>query len=196
MKYIVFLFCCGLIIPSAKAQIAGSAHDFSGTAWSAGEICITCHTPHNSDTSINAPLWNHELSTATYTLYDSSTMDEVASQPGAASKVCLSCHDGTIALDSFGGNTGGTWIDASGNLTTDLSDDHPVGVLWSHQTEMPACTGCHNLHDPNWPMPLPFFNERVECATCHDVHNSNAAIPHLLRLSNTQSELCLHCHGK
>ncbi len=52
-------------------NIAGSAHDFSGEAWNAaGEICIPCHTPHNADiTAANAPLWNHELTAATYYFY-------------------------------------------------------------------------------------------------------------------------------
>lgn len=196
MKKIMLLFSYLLMPAVASAQIAGSAHDFSGEGWSRGEICITCHTPHNADTTIDAALWNHTVSTALYTLYDSPTMDAAPAQPGTASLVCLSCHDGTVALDSFGGATGGTMIDPAGDLTTDLSDDHPVGILWTHQTQTPTCGQCHNQHNPNWPQPLPFYEERVECATCHDVHNSNSAIPYFLRISNAGSDLCFHCHGK
>ena len=52
-------------------DIRGSGHDFSDASWSNGEICLPCHTPHNSNLDVaRAPLWNHELTTATYTLYD------------------------------------------------------------------------------------------------------------------------------
>ena len=57
----------------------------------------------------------------------------------SASRLCLSCHDGTVALDSFMGKEGGTagsFIGTGGvagtemNLlsgTNDLANDHPVG---------------------------------------------------------------------
>ncbi|MCP4665925.1 MAG: cytochrome C, partial [Deltaproteobacteria bacterium] len=94
------------------AVIAGSAHDFSTQPWMAahnGQICLPCHTPHNADTSVtDGPLWNHQVTTvATYTLYTSSTFEATDSgQPDGRSKLCLSCHDGTVAVDSFGGVTG------------------------------------------------------------------------------------------
>jgi hypothetical protein len=68
-----------------------------------------------------------------------------------ASRLCLSCHDGTVALDSFMGKDGGstgksisdlagagglynpnigagvTGAGAVGGSTADLSNDHPVG---------------------------------------------------------------------
>src|ERR1035438_10544635 len=60
------------------------------------DICIFCHAPHN--TTGEGPLWNHELSHATYTPYTSSTLKAAVDQPTGASKLCLSCHDGTVAL--------------------------------------------------------------------------------------------------
>ncbi|MDH5694641.1 MAG: hypothetical protein OEZ47_16205, partial [Gammaproteobacteria bacterium] len=45
-----------------------------------------------------APLWNRALSTETYTPYTSNTMDLTAGAPGNSSKLCLSCHDGTLAI--------------------------------------------------------------------------------------------------
>ena len=67
------------------------------------------------------PLWNHKVTTATYTLYSSPTLKATLSQPTHyGSKLCLSCHDGTVALDSFGGNTGTTFIDSSNSVGTDL----------------------------------------------------------------------------
>lgn len=70
-----------------------------------GEICVFCHTPHGSDTSAAAPLWNKQLpSSTTYTTYaslNSGTMDGVVGQPGAISLACLSCHDGAQAMDNI-----------------------------------------------------------------------------------------------
>ena len=60
------------------------------------DICIFCHAPHN--TTGVGPLWNHALSAATYTPYSSSTLKATVGQPTGASKLCLSCHDGTVAL--------------------------------------------------------------------------------------------------
>ncbi len=102
-----------------------------------------CHTPHNADASVtDAPLWNHEVTTAIYTVYSSPTMDVPVGQPGGISKLCLSCHDGTVAVDNFGGTTDGAVTIGSyatppsynPALTTDLSDDHPIGMEWDHQT--------------------------------------------------------------
>ena len=107
-------------VPSAMADITGSYHDFSGNSWSGGQICVVCHTPHSGDTSGDAPLWNHETTTATFTMYSSSTMNATASSPGGRSKLCLSCHDGTVALDSFGGNTGTNIISRSEEHTSEL----------------------------------------------------------------------------
>ncbi len=212
-----------LFSTSVYARIQGSAHDFSDPAhagWSGGQICQPCHTPHNAkqDSEIRiAPLWNHQLSQAVYTLYSSDTMDTVPVQPLGISKLCLSCHDGTVALDNFGDQTGGSdYISGNADLTTDLSDDHPISIIWTHQTiQGPApsnqCTYCHgNIGEDPAQFRLPFYeyNGRtvglydayVECSSCHDPHNNgdNGADsqPFMLRLSNDGSTLCLQCHNK
>ncbi len=145
---------------AARASIIGSKHDFGGDEyknWSKGEICLPCHIPHNatvkdaSGNDLDGPLWNHTLSTATYTLYDALTAPTVdaSGNPVLTGEVdnnsilCLSCHDGTVALDSFGGGLGtagpiaGTpGAKGSANLGTDLSDDHPIGekAIWPDTT--------------------------------------------------------------
>ncbi|MBW2735428.1 MAG: hypothetical protein JRH20_23840 [Deltaproteobacteria bacterium] len=112
------------------------------------------------------------------------------------SRLCLSCHDGTVAIDSFNGNTGSMMIAGNALLGTNLSDDHPLGMEWRHQTQMPACAHCHSAHGSMAnPGPVYFFNRRVECPSCHDVHDKDT-IPNLLVMTNTASQLCLHCHGK
>lgn len=189
------LFLTGI----AFGQITGSAHDFSGEGWnSSGEICIVCHTPHNADITVtDAPLWNHEMSTATYTLYSGYTIDATIGQPTGNSKLCLCCHDGTVALDNFGGATGGTSFITSGNVGIDLSDDHPVSfnydaALVSADGELQATDATSGLGGTIAEDML--FNDVMQCASCHDVHD-NAHGSFLLK-SNTASELCLTCHIK
>ncbi len=193
------------------AGVQGSVHDFSAYVWSGGQICEACHAPHGFAGGVDAPLWNHEVTSTTFTLYSSPTLWEstVQPEPGSISRLCLSCHDGTVAIDSFGGSTGGTYMDdinAAANLGTDLSNDHPVGILWNHQgDEQRNCTECHDVFSLNmgvknvkfYPVPnnpsLPNF--RLECGTCHDVHDGGPE-PKLLRVTMKGSALCQQCHGK
>lgn len=182
--------------------IVGSAHDFSGQGWNnTGEICIVCHTPHNADASIaDAPLWNHEVTGATFTLYSSGTLDATMGQPDGSSKLCLSCHDGTVALDNFGGKTNGTnFIGGSDLLGTDLSNDHPVS--FTYDAALAGSDG--SLEDPtNTNSGLGgtidqdmLISGKLQCASCHDVHNGSGVAKLLLK-SNGSSALCLTCHIK
>jgi predicted CXXCH cytochrome family protein len=186
----------------ASAQIVGSEHDFSGKAWNnTGEICVVCHTPHNADVSISeAPLWNHETSTTTFALYTSSTLEAVVGQPDGSSKMCLSCHDGTVALDNFGGTTTGTKFNTGGkNLGTSLTDDHPVS--FDYTTALAASDG--ELADPSTATSGlggtidadMLVAGRLQCSSCHDVHNASG-LQSLLVKSNSGSGLCITCHTK
>ncbi|MDA3788883.1 MAG: cytochrome c3 family protein [Desulfobacula sp.] len=192
------------------AGITGSAHDFSGETWNTtSEICVACHTPHNASQTVSeAPLWNHEINVATtYTVYTSTTLDATVGQPLGITKLCLSCHDGTIALDSFGNATGTDFISPGAKVGLDLSDDHPVSFTWNHGSLNPwdgssgKCTNCHNSigEGPEF-LPLPFYTygggpAKLECSTCHDPHNNGPGVK-LLRKTNAGSELCLWCHSK
>ncbi|RMF23368.1 MAG: cytochrome C [Deltaproteobacteria bacterium] len=187
----------------AFAGIAGGPHDFSQQGWSGGSVCVVCHTPHGADTSVaNAPLWNHRLSSQTYTLYASATLTATdVGQPTGSSKLCLSCHDGSVALDSFGGTDGSTFMQGSKvvGAGADLSDDHPISFVYD--SALASQDG--ELHDPsNHSSGLGgtieqdlLENRRLECGSCHDVHDGDAA-NHLLRVSLAGSMLCLTCHDK
>ncbi len=203
MKKLLFLSALMSISIIGYAQtIVGSAHDFSSETWNpSGEICVVCHTPHHSNVSVNdAPLWNHEVTTATYTLYSSPTLDATMQQPDASSKLCLSCHDGTVALDNFGGQTGGSYF-ISGNdlIGTDLSGHHPVSFLYD--AALAATDG--GLFDPTTTNSGlggtidddMLLGNMLECASCHDVHNGSG-VGKLLVKSNGSSALCLTCHNK
>lgn len=69
------------------------------------EVCVYCHTPHTANITLDAPLWNRTrlLGTVyqTYDLLGTSSLTQPVIQPGAQSLTCLSCHDGTIAVDSI-----------------------------------------------------------------------------------------------
>jgi len=192
-----------------SGTITGSQHDFTTKAWSGGKICVACHTPHNSDTSVaDAPLWNHSNSTQTYTLYSSPTMNATVGQPGGNSKLCLSCHDGTVAVDSFGGTTGTTMISATNNIGNRLNDDHPIGFVYN--TALATADGA--LHDPSVKTvtigsgsqtktgtlaSVMLFNGKLECDSCHDVHNTfTVGSTGLLRVAAAGSAICLSCHNK
>jgi len=187
-----------LIAPTAAlAQVAGTEHDFSGDVWSGGELCVVCHTPHDADqTEPQSPLWNHDQTGASFDLYTSPTLVEQPVQPRGPTKLCLSCHDGTVAIDQFGGNSGSSYIGGTGLIGTDLSGTHPVSIEWTHQNDLDGCGNCHDVHSPStFISELPFFDGYVECATCHDVHNT-APYQHMLRLDTAGSLICRHCHGK
>lgn len=148
---------------TGRNQVTGTT-SATGTA----EICVFCHTPHQASDATGAPpLWNKNLGTAgapagggSYTTYNtatSSTIDGQVLAVGSVSVACLSCHDGTQAMDniinapgsggydSTGGGVNGlgyTWstggtVDANGLLAsgvaligTDLSNDHPIGIAY------------------------------------------------------------------
>ena len=186
----------------ASAQgITNSKHDFSTKAWSGGSICVVCHTTHAADTTVaDAPLWNHEVTAATFTPYSGAgTLDAIVGQPSGVSKLCLSCHDGTVALDSFGGNTGGSTIGGGANVGIDLSDDHPISFPY----DATLATTDGGLHDPSGTnsglggtiADDLLFGNSLECGSCHDVHDA-AGNTRLLRVLNTNSALCLTCHNK
>lgn len=68
-----------------------------------GAVCVYCHTPHGANKQIQAPLWNRTVNPGNYTIYDKPTtlgLEGRMSLPGPSSLTCLSCHDGTIAIDS------------------------------------------------------------------------------------------------
>ena len=76
--------------------------DASGTT----EICVFCHTPHGAATTATAPLWNKLLNKTTgnytsYTSLTSSSFGSIQDGPGNVSLGCLSCHDGTQAMDNI-----------------------------------------------------------------------------------------------
>ena len=138
----------------AATGVVGSLHDMTrvvpGTADAMGRVCVYCHAPHHSlvtdGTSLQGalPLWNHQLSTANFTPYTWATPDNQAAVGSITdplvgpSRLCMSCHDGNVAIDEHGVASNSTWKQAGGtfmssveggraNLSADLSNTHPIG---------------------------------------------------------------------
>lgn len=143
-----------LVQSSALAAVVGSFHDLSPLTGNTTAVCVFCHTPHGGDTTFAAvPLWNKVITPAGYTRYSSlllPTLDGTEAPVGSVSVACLSCHDGTTAMDvvinlpgSYGYSVVGTEIDAGAigimpgipntvrNLSTDLTNDHPISIQYA-----------------------------------------------------------------
>lgn len=114
---------------SASAGIANTKHNLGSTGGAAsadnpnktsatGEICIFCHTPHGGDNTAPVPLWNKRLTDSNFATYDqlgTSTLDAGILQIGSVSLACLTCHDGTQALDNILNGPGSGDYDADGD---------------------------------------------------------------------------------
>jgi len=189
-----------LICPTlAFSGISGSSHDFSSAIWACGKICAPCHTSHNGIKTTAAPLWSRNMRNVTYRVYSSDSMVADVEQPSGVSKLCLSCHDGITALDSFGKNRGSVSIKGKGNLGIDLGTHHPVSFVYN--SALAAVN--KGLKDPvvsssglGGTIARDLLSkQRVECTSCHDVHNEKGD---LLSITNSAGStgLCLVCHTK
>jgi len=200
---------------AGAGTIVGTAHDLSANGFSGGEICVVCHTPHTSDTTVvEAPLWNHAISTVTFDMYASGTLDAIQDgQPGGTSRLCLSCHDGVTAIDSFGGNTGTIVMGGAVAVGLDgLTNDHPISIAYDTALSVTD----PGLHDPatttvtigaggdktrtGTVAELMLSAGQVQCTSCHDVHNNFVGAGTLnqpfLKVSKAGSQICLTCHDK
>ena len=201
--------CLLLVAPPASAgTILGSAHDFSVAAWGGGQICVACHATHKAAGGGSAaPLWNHTLTTQIYTLYASSTLKATQGQPTAGDKLCLSCHDGTVALDSYRDAAGTSFITKVNNLGATPNLHHPSSILYD--TALFALKS-GSLFDPASKVvtvgagaqsktgtigAIMLSGGLVQCSSCHDVHNTySASTRNLLKISNGASAICFACH--
>lgn len=132
-------------------SVVGSDHDLSAVAGSRshagtdyndyGEVCVYCHTPHGADPSV--PLWNRLLYTGSYTLYDSTvsaTFDATPEQPSLTSvtRMCLSCHDGTIAIDALVNEPNRPFTVAPNHMSMATAGQSVGGTV------VGRCSDCHS----------------------------------------------------
>ena len=198
----IVLLAAAAFAANTKQAVVGSKHDLgvsgSGPVTSAvTDSCVFCHAPHNVLPNVS-PLWDHQLSPQTYTTYNSSTYNAGSQTPSAgSSKLCLSCHDGTVAvgLTVAKGSiaTSGT-MDSSGILGTNLSSDHPVSMTPVNDGQLATSLF---IQPPSTKDPaVKLVANKVECTTCHDPHvpNNDPVLPMFLSRSNGSGALCLACH--
>lgn len=227
---------------TAVADVANTIHNFSASAplqgmfpspYAAdvgelnGRICVYCHTPHGG--SLDAPLWNRKQSpsaTSGYQMYTSETLslaNAAVTTVNSQSLICLSCHDGSLAIGDGMIKNGGTNASnlinfnqvvetpqtggpgsrvgaslADINSLTDLRDDHPISVSY---TDANTAKGLE--FKDTVPAELLLFGSKatVECATCHDPHVDYNRVGQeqyapFLAMSNDGSAMCLACHTK
>ena len=202
--------------------IAGTPHNLSVSgpgpvrATTETQICVFCHTPHDANPS--GPLWNHQLSSGvTYLKYTSPSLVAYTSQAGApdpngATKLCLSCHDGTVALGAVldrtaqialeGGKVQLTPADV-GYIGTDLSKTHPLSFVVTDQL-----IATKNTNNPDMSLqPRPAMKsdpdvhldglDRVQCTACHNPHNDANFATSGVHFYNKpgRADTCVVCHA-
>ncbi len=212
-KWVAVALLAGASLWSVQPQagVATTKHNlsFSGpgtvkaTSNAETQTCVFCHVPHNASTV--APLWNRNNPTATgYTPYTSTTTKGTMGQPNGSSLLCLSCHDGTVALGellsrgatkvAIAGTTATGMMNTSASLIgRDLSDDHPVSFAYNAAL-VTASAG--ELADPTTLTGKVKLDKtgQMQCASCHDAHNDTNG--KFLVVPNTASALCITCHTK
>ncbi|HEG43392.1 MAG TPA: hypothetical protein ENH94_05020 [Phycisphaerales bacterium] len=188
LAFVLILMVLPVVVYAAG--IKGTPHDLR--AKGAKSTCSFCHTPHGA--LRNTPVWNHKLSTAVYKIYSSSSLDAKVGQPTGSSKLCLSCHDGTVALGQVRRgkpSSAGTRIrPGAANLGTDLSDDHPISFIYS-----PGLSGKDPQIRAVSALPSHFKLDNsgeLQCTTCHDSHDNTNG--NFLVMSNERSAMCITCH--
>jgi predicted CXXCH cytochrome family protein len=219
---------------TSHATIIGSKHDFStntaywvgGTNnWTASRsstnVCGECHTIHHAPDPARGPLWIHTPTANTFKTYDQAGSETFPSgltvTLGSSSKACLSCHDGSIAINSQdsgatpntttklagGGSvfiaTNAIVIEVAGGQD-DLTHMHPIGVNYA------SAIGLMPTGDLN-PVSTPIAggsissvmlkNGNVECSSCHDIHRTQgtSSTSGIYTVASGQN-LCLTCHNK
>jgi predicted CXXCH cytochrome family protein len=209
------LFSASFAASVRSKSVVGGPHDLvagggqhgikvSAVSNAQGRVCIFCHSPHHSGSV--TPLWSRPLSVVSYTTYSPTKMTDITIlQPRIPSKLCLSCHDGTIALGLL---IGSYPLDASlkslnempaepdsrlnPNLGTDLSDDHPISFIYNASNpELNPDVQDMKLQGVRLDM-----DQYVECSSCHDPHNNQNGNFLVKNCDTSHDALCTTCHNK
>jgi predicted CXXCH cytochrome family protein len=200
-------FCLGAALPAGAAGEGGvvfSPHNLS-TRGAEQRVCIFCHTPHHAtrlaDQLYTGPLWNRDevVDPFFYTPYISSTLvatqGKQVAQPQGPSRICLSCHDGTIALASttHGIDVNLPPLTGKAVLGRDLRRDHPISIEYVFQngeyadpSQVTGATGVKLVRRAGTPY--------VECTSCHDPHNNEFGNFMVVNTAVQADALCTVCH--
>ena len=214
--FVVVLATTMSFAKAPKSAIVSSAHDLR-TAFGGGSytLCNFCHIAHKF-ASVTAPasagplLWNHTMSSVTsYGVYTSDSFvgyktdiqDLGTVAAPTASNMCLSCHDGTVAVNSWystpgGGITNpGTTFVGLDRTVKDLTQQHPIN--FTYNAALANAAGIKvptSLTSVDGAGEVPLFNGKMQCATCHDPHNGASPILEQNFPTQASGTFCTYCH--
>lgn len=183
------------------ASVVETVHNLSASgpgqvrAQAETEVCVFCHTPHGG--SGDAPLWNRARPAAAL------PFGAGEGPVGGSSLLCLSCHDGTLALGSVRSRSDQIAMRGSGRLET--APDGALAGDGSHPVSIPmgglgaTGSGRPGLLRPA-PVDRPWLTDptgAVQCSSCHDPHADDnhqpGRVPRFWR-DLSVAETCERCH--
>lgn len=201
----LILFGGGNLLAQIQGDVLGS-HNLSLSGISpvqgpSSAACLYCHAPH-SGIGNNTPLWAQTLSSQSYTVYSSTTIQNVPTQPvmGKSSSLCLSCHDGTVAVGTTVpyGN-----LAMTGSMSGDdvfgaqLQSSHPFSLKTPLVDSPHLVTGLASTSTTADPLQkVKLVEGTVECTSCHEPHAQylDPVSPKFLVRDSVNGQLCLACH--
>ena len=211
MRGILALACAALLaegfaIAQVPADVLGM-HNLTpasgASVYAQGSLgCTFCHAPHSGLGGVSG-LWNQTLSKATYTPYSSSTYAEQGNtQPtvGVTSSLCLSCHDGTVAVGQsavYGTIPMTGTMNSMDSFGTNLSGSHPFSVVLPIKDAPDLVTSLVSqgkTADPTQAVTL--INGNIECTSCHNPHvqGTDKIAQDFLVRDSSSGQMCLACH--
>ncbi|MCK5798176.1 MAG: hypothetical protein KAI47_13370 [Deltaproteobacteria bacterium] len=196
-----------LLAMKTDADIRQSPHNFATKGgdldrFGKRRICVYCHTPHPAKAS--APRWNKEDRGRVYVKYWSPTLDAYpaggAPPIDGVSRLCLSCHDGTVASARGLGSSSRSLRRSRRRRGIDLTGSHPISfrvteslIAKNNAHDSPLKSLSEMKSDPDVKLDI---HDKIQCTTCHDPHdNKNAAssgVP--MYRKPTWEGVCLTCH--
>ena len=163
--------------------------------------CSYCHAPH-SGLATGKALWNQTQTKATYQLYTSTTYHQKGQQPllGSDSNLCLSCHDGTVAV-------GNTIVSGQVTMTgsmytqdvlgTNLQSSHPFSLQLPIKDTIDLIATLASQGKTGDPLgKVKLINGNIECTSCHNAHVQAIDLlsQNFLVRDSSKAQMCLACH--
>ena len=184
--------------PLSRHNLGSLNTTTAGKSTNTDQVCVFCHTPHQPTAVTTTPLWNHDMNSTygPYGVYSSPTFNsgsftsDISDIVGgtAVSNLCMSCHDGTVAVNALynppgvgavnptmtqGDDLTATYTINSTRTTNlgGLTNDHPVNMTYDNVVYpgLRAPTGSVVTFGGNT---VSLYTGMVQCASCHNPHDS------------------------
>ncbi len=193
---LTIMLSAGCFVASGQ-QVDINPHKFSHDNWVFSERCNPCHIYSEGESPNEANGFLIAYERDSLSAADSTYLSGI-------SKLCFTCHDGTIAgfshssqYQEVAGNTDGAnhpvsvvyEIDSLGNTRLFNPNTTQSGLGGTITEDMLVngrveCTSCHDAH---------FSSHKTSCRSCPSVKNSDGTGS--LWIRNKKSALCLTCHN-